>query len=139
MLLVHASTVAIEGKGLLITGASGRGKSGLALQLMAYGARLISDDQTHLSRVGTDIIASAPETIAGMIEMRGVGLLNASTAPPTPLRYVIDMDHTETERLPPVRFKTLLDVNLPLINRSDHAAWPAGLMQLVKEGRQEQK
>ena len=70
---LHASAVALDGRGVLITGAAGSGKSSLALTLMAYGAVLISDDQTELSRVGDTIWARAPETISGLIEARGAG------------------------------------------------------------------
>ncbi|MFL4469945.1 HPr kinase/phosphorylase [Tateyamaria armeniaca] len=62
---LHATSVAFEGKGVLITGASGRGKSSLALQLMALGCTLVSDDQTELIRKDNAIWAAAPAPIRG--------------------------------------------------------------------------
>ncbi len=64
----HASCVAYGGRGVLILGASGRGKSALALRLMALGAVLVADDRTDLCREGDSVMARAPDAIKGMIE-----------------------------------------------------------------------
>ena len=73
---LHASSVAIGDRAVLIEGASGAGKSDLALRLIDRGAVLISDDYTLLSRVGSTLLASAPDTIAGQIEVRGLGIIS---------------------------------------------------------------
>ena len=67
---IHASTVAIEGRAVMIVGPSGAGKSDLALRLIDRGATLVADDYTNLSRDGDTLVASAPATIAGRIEVR---------------------------------------------------------------------
>ena len=67
---IHASAVALDGRGLLILGAAGSGKSALALELMARGARLVSDDQVALSVEGGRLIARAPAAIRGRIETK---------------------------------------------------------------------
>lgn len=72
---IHASCVAIAEKGILIVGESGSGKSDIALQLIDAGAELVSDDQTALSVKDGRLIASAPASIAGLIEVRNIGLL----------------------------------------------------------------
>jgi serine kinase of HPr protein (carbohydrate metabolism regulator) len=72
---IHASTVAIEGRAVMILGASGAGKSDLALRLIDRGATLVSDDYTEIHRDGTALIASAPATIGGRIEVRGLGIV----------------------------------------------------------------
>ena len=72
---MHATCVAVGPHAALIRGASGRGKSGLALQLLAMGAVLVSDDRTRLWRAGDALMADAPDTIRGRIEARGVGIL----------------------------------------------------------------
>ena len=72
---VHASTVASEGRAVLITGPSGSGKSDLALRLLDRGFTLVSDDQTIVTRVDDRLIASAPPTIAGKLEIRGIGIV----------------------------------------------------------------
>lgn len=72
---LHVSTVAIDGRAVLLEGPSGSGKSDLALRLIDRGAVLVSDDYTILVRSGDALLASAPTTIAGKIEVRGLGLI----------------------------------------------------------------
>ena len=73
--LVHASCVAREGAAVLLTGPSGSGKSDLALRLIDRGWTLVADDRTLLHRRGDTLFASPPATIAGRIEVRGLGIL----------------------------------------------------------------
>ncbi|MES2057583.1 MAG: aldolase [Pseudomonadota bacterium] len=72
---LHVSTVAIDGRAVLIEGPSGAGKSDLALRLIDRGAVLVSDDYTILIRSGDTLLATAPMTIAGKIEIRGLGIV----------------------------------------------------------------
>src|SRR3954447_22487577 len=72
---VHASTVATEGRAVVIAGPSGSGKSDLALRLLDRGFTLVSDDQTTIKRDGDRLIASAPPNIAGKLEIRGIGIV----------------------------------------------------------------
>lgn len=132
---IHAGCVALEGRGLLILGPSGAGKSALALELMARGAALVSDDRTELRREGAALIADAPEALKGMIEARGMGILRARPAGPVPLVLVADLGETETDRLPPRRSKILLGVSLPLLHNTGTAAFPAAILQYLREGR----
>jgi HPr kinase/phosphorylase len=134
--ILHASCVAFKGQGLLMLGASGRGKSGLALNLMALGAELVADDRVALTRVGQSIIASAPENISGLIEARGIGLLRAATFGPVPLAFVVDLNQTEAERMPPIHQTVLLGVSLGLLFKVDAPHFAAALIQMMKEGRQ---
>lgn len=134
-LIVHASCVAYDGKAVLITGASGRGKSTLALELMAYGAVLVSDDQTVLRRDGSGLVASAPATIRGQIEARGVGILNADVAKDATVTLVVDLDHVEETRLPPRRSIAYAKVNLPLIFMTGAPGFAAAVFQHLKAGR----
>ncbi|MBT9384714.1 HPr kinase/phosphatase C-terminal domain-containing protein [Pseudooceanicola sp. CBS1P-1] len=132
---IHATCVSLEGRGLLIRGPSGSGKSSLALELMARGAGLVSDDRVILERRGAAVIASAPETIRGMIEARGVGLLNARPADPAPLVLVVDLATPESDRLPPHRSTILLGVSLTLLHNTGTSAFPAAILQYLREGR----
>ncbi|MDQ2092235.1 HPr kinase/phosphorylase [Marimonas arenosa] len=133
--ILHASCVAIDGRAVLILGRSGRGKSALALELMALGAALVADDRVELRRVGEAVIASAPEPIAGSIEARFVGILNAEAAGPAPVALVVDLDADETQRLPPQRSKNLLGLALPLLHNSETRHFPAAILQYLKAGR----
>lgn len=72
---IHATTVAIDGRGVLLIGRSGSGKSDLALRLIDRGAMLVSDDYTQLRGVAGVLYAEPPATIAGKIEVRGLGIL----------------------------------------------------------------
>ncbi|MBI6629230.1 HPr kinase/phosphorylase [Pontibaca salina] len=135
--IVHASCVAAHGRGLLIRGASGSGKSSLALAFMALGARLVADDRTILRRRGDRVMASAPVPIRGLIEARGIGLLNAQATEQAALDLVVDLDHTESHRLPPFRHTRLLEQELPLLYRVENIHFASMLMQYLKEGRQE--
>lgn len=130
--IIHASSVAYAGAGVLITGRSGSGKSSLALRMMAVGASLVSDDRTRLQRHGTDLLADAPETIRGQIEARFVGILPAQSAGPMPVRLIVDLDQTETERLPPIRHRVILGCELPVLHNSTTDYFSAALMQYLK-------
>lgn len=134
-LRLHATTVAFDGRGVLIKGASGRGKSSLALQLMAIGATLVADDQTLLSREGEEVIARCPPPLIGLIEARGIGLLHAPHLPQAPVALVVDLDQPETARLPPHHAITLLGKPLALVLSNDSAHFPSSLRHYVLFGR----
>ena len=72
---IHATSIAINGRAILLLGPSGAGKSDLALRLIDRGAMLISDDYTTLTRKNGKLIANPPETIAGKIEIRHIGIV----------------------------------------------------------------
>ncbi|KIC52012.1 HPr kinase/phosphatase C-terminal domain-containing protein [Tateyamaria sp. ANG-S1] len=133
-LRLHASAVAVDGRGVLIRGASGSGKSSLALQLMGLGASLISDDQTDLTHETGGILLSAPTTIRDQIEARGVGILNAKSVT-APLHLVVDLDVLETQRLPVPHQAVILNQAFPCIHKVDTPAWPFAVLQYVKGGR----
>jgi serine kinase of HPr protein (carbohydrate metabolism regulator) len=112
---VHASSVAIGGRAVLIGGRSGTGKSDLALRLIDRGALLVSDDYTVLRRAGTHAHASAPSTIAGRIEVRGLGVAEMATAQDVPAALFVDLD-LAAERLPePGETRMVAGVPLPVL------------------------
>ncbi len=133
--ILHASCVALAGRGLLIAGASGRGKSSLALRMMALGADLVADDRVALRRSGDAVLASAPAAISGLIEARGLGLLHADPAGPVPVLALLDLDRDETERLPPARHRDLLGRPVTLLFRVEAPHFPAALVQFLKTGQ----
>lgn len=111
---VHASAIAVNGEGVLILGPSGSGKSTLTLQIAALGGTLISDDRVILRRSANTIMASAPDSIAGLIEARGIGLIRVPHHP-APIRMVVDLGQLETRRLPPIRHTLVKEISLPLV------------------------
>ncbi len=101
MQMVHGTAVRLGRAGLLLRGPSGSGKSDLALRLIESGAALIADDQVALAHDGAEIWLSAPPSIAGMIEVRGLGILRLPRAPRAALRLVCDLvTRAAVERLP---------------------------------------
>ena len=107
--------MSVEGNAVLILGPSGAGKSSLALNLIALGASLVSDDQTRLTRDAGHLIAAAPDTITGLIEARGVGLLTVPTVPSARIRLIVDLSQTETKRLPEPHTHTLHGITFPCL------------------------
>jgi HPr kinase/phosphorylase len=132
----HATCVTAHDKGVLITGASGSGKSSLALALMGLGAKLIADDRVILCIEQGHIMASAPMAITGLIEARGIGLLQAEAEPKASIRLVIDLNQTETERMPPIRHTSVMGLSVPLLYNVDTLHFPAAVMQYLACGRQ---
>ena len=114
---LHATTVAVGEAGVLIIGVSGAGKSALALQLIALGARLVADDRTQVSRDGDQVIARAPQSILGQIEARGIGLLRIPVLPQISLKMVVDMDQRSQQRLPDPAYFDVSGVQLPCFHR----------------------
>jgi serine kinase of HPr protein (carbohydrate metabolism regulator) len=113
---VHASTVASEGRAVLISGPSGSGKSDLALRLLDRGFTLVSDDQTIVRREGDKLIASAPPSIAGKLEIRGVGIVDMEAVSDVPVALYVELT-SEIMRLPDDRReRPVLGVNLPLVS-----------------------
>lgn len=133
---LHATTVALgEDRGLLVLGPSGSGKSALALQLMALGARLVADDQTLLTLQDGAVIATCPAAIPGRIEARGLGILRADPLPRARLILAVDLGHEETERLPPLRHITLLGQPIALVHGQRSAHFPSSLLCYLSHGR----
>ena len=111
---LHATTVAIDGRGVMIVGPSGSGKSDLALRLIDRGASLVSDDYTDFSAVDGMLIAAPPATIAGRIELRGVGIVALPYLADVPVALLVQLDR-EVDRMPAPRHENIAGVDLPAI------------------------
>jgi HPr kinase/phosphorylase len=115
MRLVHGTTVDLEGRGVLILGPSGSGKSDLALRLIDGGAVLVADDQTELAAEDGRLVARPPAAIAGLLEVRGVGIARVAYRARTVLTTVVDLVPSDAvERLPGPDFAQFLGISLPL-------------------------
>ncbi|WP_028725755.1 HPr kinase/phosphorylase [Paracoccus zeaxanthinifaciens] len=132
---LHATTVAIEGRGLVILGPSGAGKSTLALELMATGAVLVADDRTDLARQGDALIASVPQALAGRIEARGIGILGAREYGPVPVAWACDLGAAASARLPQPGSVEWMGVTVSLVSGPWRPHLHAALRQLMLGGR----
>jgi len=114
--VLHASCVAIGGRGILLTGAPGSGKSDLALRLIDRGATLVGDDGVVVTAHGGRLHARAGPNIEGQIEVRGLGILAMPALEEAPLALVIALDQP-VQRMPdellPVR--VIEGLTLPMI------------------------
>ena len=114
---LHCSTVAVDGRAVLITGPSGSGKSDLTLRLIDRGYNLVSDDQTIIKKDGERIIASAPPTIAGKLEVRGIGIVEMDRVDGVPVALIVELTSSEIQRLPDdSRERPLLGIKVPLVS-----------------------
>jgi serine kinase of HPr protein (carbohydrate metabolism regulator) len=91
MVQVHATCVDVEGVGVLLRGPPGSGKSDLALRLISDGALLVADDRAELTADGGGITVSPPPEIAGLMEVRGLGILRLDHRDAAPLGLVLDL------------------------------------------------
>lgn len=146
--LVHATAVAVDGRAALIVGPSGTGKSDLALRLIMTSlhdggrplyAHLIADDQVVIRRQDDRLLASAPKTIPGLIEVRGLGILPIAHADDIEVALFADVDPAHpSERFPDrPEVRSLLGIAVPVV-RIDalQASAPAKLvLALLRLGR----
>ena len=113
---LHASTVATDGRAVLITGQSGSGKSDLALRLLDRGFSLVSDDQTIVKKAGDRLLATAPPTISGKLEIRGIGIVELDSVADVPIALIVELT-TDIMRMPDdSRERVILGVPVPLVS-----------------------
>lgn len=128
MSLIHAaSCVAIKGRAVLIEGAPGSGKSTLALSLIDRGATLVGDDGVTLAMRQGRLHASPPPNIAGLIEVRNLGLLSFPTVADIPVVLVLRIDPEAPRFIEAADRTEIGGVHLPLVR-----IWPGGAELALK-------
>jgi serine kinase of HPr protein (carbohydrate metabolism regulator) len=138
-MILHAGLIArrLGGRwrGVLIEGASGAGKTDLALRALDNGFRLVADDQTVVWSSGGALFGRAPEALRGLIEARGFGLLRTAAIDLAQVIAIVTcaLDPAEIERLPDPKFAHYAEVTVPrlLVNAWEHSA-PAKLWRAME-------
>lgn len=115
--LIHATCVALDGRGVLLTGASGSGKSDLALRLIDRGADLVGDDYLRLRQDGQRIWAHPAEALRGKLEVRHLGICHFPFLETAAVHLIVSLADP-AERLPEPRTQSILGVALPLLQLS---------------------
>jgi len=136
---VHASAVLVGARAVLIRGPSGAGKSRLALELIDAAragrlplARLVGDDRVQLESVNGRLLVRPAQALAGLIELRGVGILRREYEPCAVVGLVVDLDAKDAQRVPDKPTIEVNGINLPrLAVASGAAALPAALALLT--------
>lgn len=134
---LHATTLAIDGRGVMLIGPSGCGKSDLALRLIDRGAQLVSDDYTEVRAANAQLHASAPATIAGKIEVRGLGILPLPYIPDIVVALVVRLRGTVARMPEPGESTDIAGVVLPVVALDAFAASAPIKVELALRGARE--
>jgi len=117
MITIHATTVSLDGRGVILRGPSGSGKSDLAIRLINEGALLVADDQTILFIENDRLMAQPPAEIAGMMEVRGIGIVKMGPPAIVPVFLLIDMsDPADVPRMAEFKPVELVGQQIPGIH-----------------------
>lgn len=109
---IHATCVSVDGRGVILRGPSGSGKSDLAFRLIDQGGILVADDRVDIEVQNGSVIARPPLNIAGQIEVRGVGIMRLTYLEETRLDLIVDLvERDEVLRLPEGTPASLLGIN----------------------------
>ncbi len=132
--LLHATAVGVCGNGLLILGPSGAGKSYLAIEMLALGADLISDDRVRLCNGESGLMLHSVEPLSGRIESRGLGIISCPIQNCAPLKYCLDLSLMSEARLPFAKEVTMLGHRISVLPGGSTVPQAAALVLLIKNG-----
>ena len=135
---VHASAVLVGARAVLIRGPSGSGKSRLAFDLIEAGrarrlrfARLVADDRVFLENASGRLVVRVPDTLAGLIELRGVGILRRDYEASAVVGLVVDLAAADAVRLPEEDSAQVEGIKIPRLAFPPGAAALPAVLALV--------
>ncbi|WNK00756.1 serine/threonine protein kinase [Thalassospiraceae bacterium LMO-JJ14] len=129
---LHASAVAIDGRGVLLLGPSGAGKSDLALRLIDGGAKLVADDRVDIVAGPSKLLVSPPGKLAGLMEVRGLGIVRMAHETKVPLSLIVDLvKPADVERLPETLHASFMGVRVRRICLDPFQASAAAKIRLA--------
>ena len=138
-MILHASAFAYEGAGCLVLGEAGSGKSSLLAHALLLGAKLIADDQVILSSDGANLIARAPDSLAGIIELYGLGIISHPHVASHPVHLVVALEKGEAERLPEPQQVEYCGLTLPFVRLVSPSTVQASSLLLYLNAVQEHR
>ena len=133
-ILRHATAISVDGRGAVLTGPSGSGKSSLAIRLIALGATLIADDQCEFWAQDGGGHVGRPSSLPEKIEARGIGLITVPTSQAAKVELVVDMSLTETARLPMEQKVSLLGHQVKMIRKAEADHFPSTILLYLRHG-----
>jgi serine kinase of HPr protein (carbohydrate metabolism regulator) len=134
---LHASCVQQNGVGIVLLGASGAGKSDFALRLIDAGALLVADDRLQVEATGTGLVGRPAEALAGLLEVRGVGILRIPYCRASPLGLVVELDGAKPMiRMPQPATYAILGTALRLLHLDPRAASAVAKLRLALTAEQ---
>ena len=129
---LHATCVELGDRGIVLLGPPGSGKSDLALRLIDRGACLVADDQLAVERQGDRVLGRPADALAGLLEVRGYGIVRLPWHAPCPLGLAVELDPVgPLPRLPEPESYDLLGVSLPLLRLDPRAASACAKIRLA--------
>jgi HPr kinase/phosphorylase len=135
-MLIHGTCVELDGAGVLLCGPSGSGKSDLALRLITYhDANLVADDQVCLETSSAGLTATVPALLAGLLEVRGVGIVPVQHQAQTILSLVVELcERSEVSRMPEAETRSLDGCAIPLMKLYPHDPSAPAKLRLMLAG-----
>lgn len=132
MTCLHATCVALGDSGVLLRGEPGSGKSDLALRLLDAGGYLVADDQVLVRRSANAVIAQAPASLRGLLEVRGLGIVRAPARSEVQVSLVVDLTPTgQSDRLPAPGRCSIEGIALPQLQIAPHHASAAAVVRVA--------
>ena len=132
--VLHGTCVAVADRAVLLLGASGSGKSSIALELIAHGAELVADDRVYLSAEGARLLARAKAGFEGLIEARGIGILRVPHVAEAEVSVVVDLNRPNFSDCRKVARHEILGLTVHLVKGRENRALVPALLALLKGG-----